>query len=137
MGGVRGRTVQERIEAWCIETPSGCWEWQGAQNGKGYGRITVEGRSLYVHRVAYEAFIGPIPDGLTIDHLCRTRHCANPWHMDPVPAEINTSRAAKGPRSRCRRELHPLDDANTYVSPSGLRVCRACARINAEKRKTA
>jgi hypothetical protein len=54
-----------------VERVDGCWLWPGADNGVGYGKIKVEGGVGYVHRVIYEALVGPIPAGLTLDHLCR------------------------------------------------------------------
>ena len=76
------------------ETGAGCWEWTGPGNGHGYGRwsFSVNGRlkSVMVHRLAWELWRGPIPDGHHIDHLCRNRLCFNPSHLEPVtPAENN------------------------------------------------
>lgn len=58
----------------------------------GYGRFSVNNQTYYVHRFAYELLVGPIPDGLTVDHLCRTRLCANPRHLEPVPQSENSRR---------------------------------------------
>lgn len=139
MHGLEVMQVLDRLFARCVETPSGCWEYAGPQVGHGYGRITVNRKSEYTHRMAYRGMVGEIPRGLQIDHLCRNTICANPWHMEVVTPAINRERqaAAIGRRSRCRADLHVLDTANTYVSPRGLRVCRACARINRQTRKAA
>lgn len=67
---------------------SGCWIWQGSVSNTGYGRIG----SRYAHRVSYERSNGPIPDGLTIDHLCRTTLCVNPDHLEPVTHRENVLR---------------------------------------------
>lgn len=72
-----------------IAADTGCWVWRGRTNRDGYGKI---GRQTLAHRAYYEALVGPIPDGLTIDHLCRNRACVNPDHMEPVPAVENVRR---------------------------------------------
>lgn len=76
-------------------TSSGCWEWPGNQRG-GYGRIETKvagkRRRPAAHRVFYEEFVGPIPDGLSIDHLCRNRACVNPDHLEPVSMRENLLR---------------------------------------------
>ena len=84
-------SLAERITS-RIETVGDCWVWQGAPGRNGYGRISVRNRLEYVHRVAYEQFIGPIPAGLTIDHLCMVRLCVNPDHLEPVSRAENTRR---------------------------------------------
>jgi hypothetical protein len=83
----------ERIASRVTETPSGCLVYKGAKTN-GYGRIRHNGRDCYAHRVAYEAAHGPIPQGLHIDHLCRTRACVNPAHLEAVTQLENNRRAA-------------------------------------------
>lgn len=80
-------------------TPS-CWLWQGWADRDGYGALDVGGRFTRAHRFAYEELVGPIPDGLTIDHLCRVRNCVNPDHMEPVTLAENTRRANEVNRAR-------------------------------------
>lgn len=71
----------------------GCWVWPGAKNSQGYGRIGAGGRTwAYTHRVVYEALVGPIPDGLDLDHLCRNPSCCNPAHLEPVTRTENSLR---------------------------------------------
>lgn len=120
--------------------PGGCWIWLGvrASQGQGYGRRTINGTKVYVHRWAYERFVGPIPDGLTIDHLCRNSLCCNPDHLEVVTGRENTLRsenptALHARQTHCLRG-HPFDDNNTYRYKN-RRICRTCAR-EADKRRT-
>lgn len=70
----------------------GCWVWLGELNRNGYGRVSVRGRKMMVHREVYERLVGPIPEGLVLDHKCRVRCCANPYHLEPVTVQVNTHR---------------------------------------------
>jgi hypothetical protein len=72
-------------------SPSGCWIWQHCQNSYGYG-IVIRKRRIMAHRAYYEHFVGPIPAGLQIDHLCRVRACVNPAHLEPVTMRENIAR---------------------------------------------
>ena len=86
--------IKVRIWRNCIPNPeTGCWEWQISKTPNGYASINIDGKNTMAHRVSYEAFVGPIPNGLTIDHLCRVRHCLNPEHMEPVTRGENSRRA--------------------------------------------
>lgn len=69
-----------------------CWVWRGG-TVNGYGRTSVAGKAVAVHRAAYEVLVGPIPEGLTLDHLCRNRACYNPAHLEPVTLSENVRRA--------------------------------------------
>jgi hypothetical protein len=87
----------ERISARIQEGDSGCWLWTSRIDRTGYGVLDVrkiEGGwvTIRAHRAAWMAYRGDIPRGLVTDHLCRVRHCVNPWHMDLVTAAINTAR---------------------------------------------
>lgn len=70
------------------ESESGCWEWIGTLSSEGYGRFEKD----LAHRVSYRRSVGPIPEGLQLDHLCRNRRCVNPEHLEPVTGRINTLR---------------------------------------------
>lgn len=125
-----------------VEKTDGCWLWTDAPNqGTGYGRLNIgQGRTRLAHRIAYELLVGPVPVGLTIDHLCRNRLCVNPAHLEPVTRGENVlrgvSKAGRSARpTHCPRG-HAYDDANTYRTPVGGRQCRACKRLRDAKRPT-
>lgn len=112
---------------------SGCWEWTSHRNGDGYGVFARRRKTQYAHRVAYAMFVGPIPKGLTIDHLCRNRGCVNPAHLEPVTAKENVLRSPHtwGGRHRIRTHCpkgHVYDEANTILPRRGGRECLACRR---------
>ena len=126
-------SAQERILAWSIPEPNtGCWLWLGTLFGKGYARCHWTGLgTCAAHRVSYEAFVGPIPDGLTIDHLCRVKCCVNPQHLEPVTNRENFFRsnnpiALQIHKTHCKHG-HPLFGRNLYPRGKGWRACKACA----------
>lgn len=114
-----------------------CQEWDGTLDAKGYGRIWHEGRWALAHRVIYEREVGPIPDGLTLDHVCRNHACVNVDHLEPVTHRENVLRgegptAMNAAKTVCVRG-HSLADA--YVIPSsGSRRCRECHREDSRRR---
>ncbi len=112
-------------------TESGCWIWIGSCDRGGYGKILVYGKQRIAHRYAYELYIGPIPDGFTLDHLCRVRPCVNPSHLEPVTMKINILRgeglAAQNKRATHCKYGHEFTHDNTYLYPSGVgRSCKVC-----------
>lgn len=124
----RGRSIRERIIV-KIRMTDGHWLWQAAiDKPSGYGIITIDGVVKKAHRVSYEEFVGPIPEGLHIDHVCRVRACVNPLHLEPVTCLENVRRGqGNGSQTHCKHG-HLFDEANTYVY-QGRRVCRTCRRI--------
>lgn len=121
--------------------PNGCWLWLGTKWRKDYGGFRLSNspnRGAQAHRVAYELMIGPIPDGLTIDHLCRNHACVNPAHMEVVSNRVNIlrgeGRAAQQHRQTHCIRGHSFDLLNTYYYPSGRRECRECHRQRGRKR---
>lgn len=121
-------------------TPTGCWEWRLTRTRLGYGRVRWTGVDEYhAHRLAYEVFVGPIPEGLTLDHLCRNRACVNPGHLEPVSQRENVLRgAAPASRNAVKTSCdhgHELVGGNVYLRRSPRnpelvwRQCKECNRI--------
>lgn len=149
------RPLEERFWAKVNKTDS-CWLWTAALRS-GYGVIGVGGarkkggRILYAHRISYELNVGPIPEGLHIDHLCHGwdenclggecvhRRCVNPNHLEPVTKRVNDERgrslwAINARKTHCPRG-HPFSGDNLWVSPDGVhRVCRECSRERETRR---
>ena len=128
-----GKPLRERVLSRLIIDPSGCLLWTGYTTKEGYGQVSARQDGTqsfyYVHRLMYEWFVGPIPDGLQIDHLCRIRHCGCPAHMEAVTSRENTLRG-ESPSARAARRTHcpqghEYDAMNTYYF-RGARQCRAC-----------
>lgn len=81
-----------RFLSWVSVADSGCWLWTGTVMSSGYGGLSWFSRSALAHRIAYDLFVGPIPNGLTIDHRCRVKLCVNPEHLEPVTNAENVRR---------------------------------------------
>ncbi len=116
---------------------SGCWLWLGVIRKDRYGKVVVSGRQCLAHRAVYQALVGPIPDGLTLDHLCRVRSCVNPAHLEPVTNRVNILRgespAAKNARKTHCLRGHALSGDNLIRTSRGGRSCRMC--MNAHQRR--
>lgn len=107
----------------------GCLQWTAGKDIYGYGQFSVGRRTFGTHRAAYLLLVGPIPPRLVLDHLCRSRGCVNPDHLEPVANRENILRgetitAANLAKDACVHG-HPYDEANTYIF-RGERICRTC-----------
>lgn len=108
----------------------GCWQWTHPLERNGYARLWVNRKNVGAHRFSYEYHVGPIPEGLEIDHLCRNKACVNPEHLEPVTTQENVRRmvAHRTPyqhlRDSCPND-HPYDEENTIHTATG-RQCKTC-----------
>ncbi len=124
-----------------VDESTGCWEWTAALGTRGYGQCWYEGKLTGAHRVTYTLLMGPIPDGLVPDHLCRNRPCVNPAHLEPVTTRENLLRGVGFPATNAAKQHcgagHPFDEQNTYTDPRGRRECKECrkARMSAYYRR--
>lgn len=136
------RTVLERfISKYIPVTESGCWLWIGSTNWRGYGEFSIAGRLVGAHRAAHELLKGPIPEGLTIDHLCRVRCCVNPDHLEAVPHRINLLRAstfnARNAAITHCPQGHPYAGSNLILRKQRAgRACRECKNANQRQRRS-
>lgn len=145
-----GGALVERLLAKVAVDPDGCWIFGGCLSGNGYGNLRDGAQMVSAHRASYEIFVGPIPPGLVIDHLCRVRACVNPAHLEPVTSQANVRRSPEtvatiwGDRIHCAHG-HEFTPENTRHVPrhdnpdKTFRQCRTCRRIyaaalNARKR---
>lgn len=110
-----------------------CWLWRAKRDAAGYGHFWLDRHDALAHRVAYRLYVGEIPDGLEIDHLCRNKSCVNPSHLEPVSAKENLRRAPNqittinAAKTHCKRG-HALTSDNLVPNKLGLRHCRQCHR---------
>jgi hypothetical protein len=115
----------ERLWSKIEKSPDGCWDWRGGKDPGGYGTMTNRKKQHKAHRFVYELIVGPIPDGLQLDHLCRNRGCVNPAHLDPVTCLENIRRGeGHGSETHCPQGHH-YEGANLRVY-KGRRYCRTC-----------
>lgn len=124
-----------------VDPDTGCWVWQASLKDSGYGLVKWEGRTQTIHRVVYQLLVGPIPDGLDLDHVyergCRSRACCNPEHLDPVTRRVNILRSPlKGAATACRRG-HTYTDATTGVRVWAGFPSRRCLTCHAERSREA
>lgn len=113
-----------------------CWLWTASRNRDGYGQFGWQGKSVGAHRIGFEMDGEKIPEGLTVDHLCRVRHCIRRSHMEAVSQSVNWARGTFAERrseyhesrrrSRHCKSGHEYTEANTLRTTSGHRACRQC-----------
>lgn len=131
------------MEKVMVDTNSGCWLWAGNISPQGYGRISGF-REPQAHRLAYNLYIGPIPNGLDLDHKCRVRCCVNPSHLEPVTRAENLRRGIGASLLKKKfaglthcRAGHEINQENSVLIPrknkTPMRRCRICARITGAK----
>ncbi len=134
----RGPLAERLWKLIAAEPHSGCWFWMGPTDRHGYGRFWAVDKLQLAHRISYSLFRSTIPDGLVLDHLCRTPCCVNPYHLEPVTQTENVQRGMAGvhygSRTHCSNG-HPFTAERTSMRTEGGRRCMECARLtNAEYR---
>jgi hypothetical protein len=121
------KTYEQRV--WeHVDASGDCWEWTGRRPGD-YGTVWTGSGYLAAHRAVWMLLVGPIPDGLELDHLCKNTPCVNPDHLEPVSHRVNVRRSENfagqnARKSRCKNG-HEFTLENTYPQSDG-RGCRAC-----------
>src|SRR5690349_18712112 len=108
---------------------NGCWIWNGKPRKDGYCKIKIQGKTYYAHIISYKSAGLDIPEGYTLDHLCRVRNCVNPAHLEPVTQKVNTARgisvvAVNMKKTHCNAG-HEFTPENTREA-KGKRHCRKC-----------
>jgi hypothetical protein len=123
-----------------VRIREGCWVWVGCRDQFGYGQISIDNVRVRVHRVSYTWLVGPVPEGLELDHLCRNPSCCNPKHLEPVTHQENMIRGNAGKWQRDKTHCkhgHRFTEDNIMPTGKGgvFRRCRACYLIHIETRK--
>lgn len=118
-----------------VGEPDECWPWLLSVGNHGYGN-TYDGKRRLAHRVAWAMHHQQqIPDGMTIDHICRNRVCCNPNHLRLLPNVVNATDNGQGRKTHCPRG-HEYTEENTRMNAKGHRFCRACQKIRNDARGT-
>lgn len=140
----RDWTDLSRFEEKFIPVPeAGCWIWTAATNSMGYGRMVFNGPARLAHRISYQLYRGPIPDGMCVCHKCDTPLCVNPDHLflgtfsDNARDMVRKFRsyvAYEAIKPNCKRG-HPLSGGNLKITSAGRRQCLACVEITREIRR--
>jgi len=129
-------TRKQQFASSYLEDANGCWIWNRSLVTGGYAAFW-DGQTVSGHRWSYEHFIGPVPKGMQLDHLCRVRECVNPHHLEPVTLAENVMRgvglsAINARKTQCKRG-HVFDGSNTYIASNGSRCCRPCKAMLARE----
>ena len=124
--GRKHPTLAEKIDA-----SGDCWEWRGKPDRDGYKPVHMNGKNHKAHRVVWEALVGPIPEGMLVDHMCRNRGCVNPDHLTIVTPKGNVETSWSYRRAVCKRN----HSSNWYTDPQGRRMCRDCQKYRSDGSK--
>lgn len=125
------KSFLQRLYEKIKEDENGCWVWQGAKIGQ-YGTTSLRKKKILAHRAMYSLLVGPIPEGLDLDHLCRNRSCINPVHLEPVTRSINLRRGIEA--TGCKNG-HSIENFSVLNRKNGKfeRRCIICHRERNKK----
>lgn len=126
------QTAIARFRSKVLIGDDGHWHWTGSLRKNGYGqfRLSTE-KNGYAHRAAYKLYVGPIPEGMTVDHTCELKSCVNPDHLQLLSWEDNHRKWAESV-THCQRG-HEFTPENTIITSQGRRACKTCWRANQKK----
>ena len=134
------KSIMRRFNQGYIIAKNGCWDWQGYVDKTGYAGFLVNHKRLLVHRFSYEIFNGHIPNGITVDHICKNRKCVNPWHLDLTTRFENVQRGANKIAQNAGKlncpQGHSYSGENLYVTKKGFRQCKTCQKIRYRKNQS-
>jgi hypothetical protein len=118
------------VDRWMskVDKTDTCWLWTAAKTPRGYGQFWHDGQMRPAYRVGYELLVGPVPEGVELDHLCRVPACVNPDHLDPVTHQVNMQRAPQP-------TLCPRGHDNWKKNYRGHRICHTCKMDEQSKRR--
>lgn len=135
--------LADRLWPKVAKTDGGCWPWLASLTRAGYGQINSGrrgGTMKLAHILVYELLVGPVPEGLELDHKCRNRACVNPAHLEPVTHTVNVQRGIAGIVNAARQRAktmcvngHPLAGANLYERADNTRECRTCRNAASQR----
>ena len=131
LDGFSDKEVQRFLYWVRVEGEKECWFWAGYRDPRGYGRFCRSvaangGRPVAAHRLSYEMFIGPIPNGYQVHHLCINPSCCRPDHLEAldIPTHVKKTASHASNQTHCIRG-HEFTPENTRMYRGG-RTCRAC-----------
>lgn len=127
---------ESRIARFIVDDETGCFLWAGAQRN-GYGSLTFDGRQAYAHRLAYVLYVGEIPEGWEIHHVCEVRSCINPDHLEALSKTEHRNRSLRVRRTVCPRGHQKKFYPPTPSSPHGLWFCLECNMMRYRARRKA
>lgn len=110
-----------------VQWDEGCLIWTGSKSGSGYGQMQFGARKEMAHRISYQLFVEPIPDGETIDHKCQTKLCVLHTHLQTMPMLQNVMLGCKAQNTHCPKG-HPFEGRNLIWNGTS-RMCRICKNV--------
>lgn len=118
--------IEKRFLSFVKKTAQ-CWIWQGTRNRGGYGQFTINKKGIAAHRFAYTFYVGTIPEGLQLDHLCRNTSCVNPSHLEPV-TQVENIRRSEGISVQLAKRTKCSKGHDFTGRHRGYRRCLVCHR---------